>query len=563
MKVNLLLAQFPVTLSIQENLKNILLMLEDAQPGDIVVFPEGAVSGYAHDLGFLKDINKDELSAAFDQLRRQSQARGIYLWVGSLLPDGEQWFNAALGFTPGGGAYQYRKINLATHERGVLSPGADLPVFELETPGGSVNVGVQICREIRFPEQWGWLARQGAQVFLHLNNAVNEDLYLPVWRSHLVSHAASNQRYVVSVNNAGATQGCPTMVVSPQGLVMAEIVSDKSQSARVELDLTQVSDWYLRQSRQDLVNLSLPSQKERRKILRSMRIEQLAQDLDEVAGNPDLYQDSNLALRTEALELVNLIEDMHRLRSKDKALSELHQRGIDLRQQLEQINNSLFSHLRGSIMGGDCDPGELRDLFNLYTDYRKSKPGKPHYGYDDLDSLVAGIFLAKPAPDETLERQPGMVRYQPTPASVILELVDQVGFSPKDTFFDLGSGLGQVVGLVNLLAGVPCVGVEYQPAYYEYAGQMADELGLQGVTFFNADAQDADYSTGTVFFMFNPFGGRIFDAVMDKLRLQAQTRVIRICSYGSCTEPISQMPWLEIADPSTIHEFKLAVFESR
>jgi hypothetical protein len=63
--------------------------------------------------------------------------------------------------------------------------------------------------------------------------------------------------------------------------------------------------------------------------------------------------------------------------------------------------------------------------------------------------------------------------------------------------------------------------------------------------------------------MFNPFGGRIFEAVMEKLRLEAHSRVIRVCSYGSCTEPISQLPWLEIADPSTIHEFKLAVFVSK
>jgi hypothetical protein len=445
----------------------------------------------------------------------------------------------------------------------VLSPGADLPVFELETPGSTLKVGVQICREIRFPEQWGWLARQGAQVFLHINNAVDQGVYGGVWRSHLVSHADSNLRYVVSVNNAAPGGRCPTIAISPGGLVLAEIVSEGRQSTRVELDLSHVSDLYLRQSRQDLVHLCVPSQKERRKILRTMRVEQLAKDLAEVEENPDLYRDSNLALRTEALELVNLIEDMQRVRKKDRDLSQLHQRGTALRRRLEQINSSLFSRLRGRIITGDYDRVEIRDLFNLYTDYRISKPGRPHYGYEDLDGLVAGVFLPKPAPDETLERQPGMVRYQPTPASVILELIDQVDFSPEDTFCDLGSGLGQVVGMVNLLSGVRCVGVEYQPAYFDYATKMAAKLGLKDITFINADAQDADFSDGTVFFMFNPFGGRIFDAVMDKLHSVAQTRVIRVCSYGSCTEPINQLPWLEIADPSTIHEFKLAVFVSR
>ena len=100
--------------------------------------------------------------------------RQIHLWVGTYIQDGSQWFNAAFGFTPSGGAHQYRKINLATHERGTISPGSDLPVFELQVPEGILKVGVQICREIRYPEQWGWLAQQGAQAILHLNNAVGD-----------------------------------------------------------------------------------------------------------------------------------------------------------------------------------------------------------------------------------------------------------------------------------------------------------------------------------------------------------------------------------------------------
>jgi hypothetical protein len=66
-----------------------------------------------------------------------------------------------------------------------------------------------------------------------------------------------------------------------------------------------------------------------------------------------------------------------------------------------------------------------------------------------------------------------------------------------------------------------------------------------------------------VFFLFNPFGGRIFDTVMDKLQAEAQARRITICSYGSCTEQIAVLPWLEIKNPETIHDFKLAVFKSK
>jgi predicted amidohydrolase len=562
-KISLLLAQFPVSLSISENLKTILGVLENSRPGEFVIFPEGAVSGYSRDMAFLKEIKPQELTAALDQLRDEAQNRGIYLWVGTCILDGSQWFNAALGFTPNGGAHQYRKINLATHERGTIIPGSELPVFELELPDGIMKVGVQICREIRYPEQWGWLARQGAQVIFHLNNAVNDARYLPVWRSHLVSHAASNQRYVVSANNAALEQNSPTIAISPEGWVLAEIISSGCEFTRLELDLTLVSDWVLDQCRPDVVAINLPSQKDRRRILRSMKMSKLHEDLDELRRNPALYNEANLTARTEALDFIKMIEELHRVRSHDHDLLDLYQQAMVFGRRLEHINARLFAQLRGKILVGEYTPKQLREHFDQFTDYDQQKLGQPHYGYEDLDGLVAGVFVTKPVPEETLERQPGMIRYQPTPTSVILEIIDQVGFSSDDVFYDLGSGLGQVIGVVNILTGVRCVGVEYQPAYYAYATQVAGELGLTNVVFINADAQDLNFSDGTVFYMFNPFGGRIFDRVMGKLYVEAQKRKITICSYGSCTEPISEFPWLDVLDPDTIHDFKLAVFRSK
>jgi predicted amidohydrolase len=558
-----LLAQFPVSHSIADNLGNILSLLDYTQAGDLVLFPEGAVSGYAQDLTFIKDIDPKVLNATLDELRDQAHKRGIHLWVGTLIPEGREWYNAAFGFTPNGGAFQYRKINLAHHERGTITPGSDLPVFDLEMEDGIVKVGVQICREVRYPEQWGWLSRKGAKVYLHLNNATNNPKQLSVWRSHLVSHAACNQRYMLSANNASPAQSSPTIAISPEGWVLDEIVSDRPAYMRVELDLSRVSDGYLEQSRPDVVSITVPGEKERRKILRSMKMEKLQSELDELQANQDLYQESNLTARMEALDFIDLIEDMHRVRSRDRDLHRLHQQAHDLRQRLERINARMFTRLRQKIQHESTTPVQLRACFNAYTDYDPTNRGQPHYGYENLDGLISGVFLSKPAPQETRERQPGMIRYQPTPASVILELTDQVEFSSQDVFYDLGSGLGQVVGLVNLLTGVRCVGIEYQTTYCAYAREMASSLGLKNTSFINADAKDVDYSNGTIFFMFNPFGGRIFDDVMGKLHEQAQQRRITICSYGPSTSPLVAFPWLEAQDESTIHDFKLAVFRSK
>jgi len=233
-------------------------MLDWARPGDWVIFPEGSVSGYALDLSFLDSLDPQELNAALDTLAVQAQERSIFLWVGACTPEGGKWRNQAIGFTPQGEVYCYRKINLAHHERGVFIPGDSLPVFSLSMPSGKIKIGVQLCREIRYPEQWGWLARQGAQVILHLNNAVGDARLQPVWRSHLVSRSAENQRFVLSVNNAAAEQICPTIALAPDGHVLAEIVSAEAQIRRVELDLALVTNWYMDQSRADIVTLATP-----------------------------------------------------------------------------------------------------------------------------------------------------------------------------------------------------------------------------------------------------------------------------------------------------------------
>ena len=75
--------------------------------------------------------------------------------------------------------------------------------------GGPLTIGVQLCREIVFPEQWQHLADAGAQVFVYLTYAANPRMPAGVWRSHLISHAAANQRFVIAANVAGPISTAP------------------------------------------------------------------------------------------------------------------------------------------------------------------------------------------------------------------------------------------------------------------------------------------------------------------------------------------------------------------
>jgi len=263
MNINAVIAQFPVSLSIQRNLEIIDSVIEQTNAGDLVIFPEGSVSGYSLDATFLKQINQHEVTAGLGHIQKEAERRNINVWVGACVNHDGKWFNAAYGFSADGKTHIYHKINLANHERGVFSAGNSLPIFELNMPEGKILIGVQICRELRFPEQWGWLARRGAQIILHLNNAIGDSSYQSLWKSHLVSRAAEIQRFVLSANNAAVEQISPTIAIGPDGRIIGEIVSPELEILRAELDLSKVSDLYLNQSRTDVVAIR-SSQDERK-----------------------------------------------------------------------------------------------------------------------------------------------------------------------------------------------------------------------------------------------------------------------------------------------------------
>jgi predicted amidohydrolase len=256
MRVPVVVGQLPITWTPDRNRDEIVSFLDHAtRPGDLVVLPEGALSGYDDALSGLGDLDPAELAAAADAVAAAVRQRGVHLLCGSLLPDGGAWRNAAIYFAPDGRRWVYHKVNLATHERGRLAPGSTLSVLPIPVGSGCVRTGVQLCREIRFPEQWHVLARGGAQVFTYLTCAVNPREPAGVWRSHLVSRAAETQRFVVAANVAHPDQHCPSMVISPRGEVLAEMSTRGPASVRVELDLGEVRDRYVSQQRADVVAL--------------------------------------------------------------------------------------------------------------------------------------------------------------------------------------------------------------------------------------------------------------------------------------------------------------------
>jgi predicted RNA methylase len=283
--------------------------------------------------------------------------------------------------------------------------------------------------------------------------------------------------------------------------------------------------------------------------------------------NDALYEEKNFDKRTDTIDFIGFhiadrLEELLLKSAPTAKLILLKNRAEQLRAELEEVNISLFQQLQENIRTGRYRGIEFKNLIREYFDFQvdQNEPTEQP-AYDNLDLFVNGLFPFQSIPDQTKELEPDMVYYQKTPARVVFELVEKSRFTKEDVFFDLGAGLGQTAILVHLLTGIKVRGVEFEPAFCDYAWNGANSLHLPNVAFINMDARNADYSEGTIFFMFTPFGGEILREVLEILKKESVKRKIRIISYGPCTAEVALQSWLHFENPNN-NMYKLGFFSS-
>jgi hypothetical protein len=272
--------------------------------------------------------------------------------------------------------------------------------------------------------------------------------------------------------------------------------------------------------------------------------------VEELEEDRSLDEPDRLRLRVEALDRL----EAYLLDQTIEA--QIYQRAVALSARLEAANFELYRAIRAEIRRG-AGP----DILLRWA--RES--GLVHgEGYDYLDELIVGIlrFDERDEPGAGVNPPgPEMVFYQPTPARHIFDLIGRTMLTERDVLLDLGSGLGHVALLASICTSARCFGIEVERAYIDCARQSAHGLNLNNVTFIEQDARSADFSAGTVFYLYTPFTGTILRAVLDSLRREAASRPIRICTFGPCTPIIAEEQWLEtMGRPDTD---RIAVFYSR
>jgi hypothetical protein len=278
---------------------------------------------------------------------------------------------------------------------------------------------------------------------------------------------------------------------------------------------------------------------------------EIESQLDAIANDATLFDEVNFGARARTLDhldfhVLDRIAVLLESSPSSQELAHVKDHAERIVHRLESVDGVLFRRLRTDIRSGHATGAGLRRVIDRYvsSDLPKRTPHR-NPGYDLLDLFLNGLLLWRPLPPETKSVNSEMVFYQQTPARFVIEMIDRTPVTGNDVFFDVGSGLGQVAILVNLLSGASAKGIEIEPGFCDYATMTAAELNLTRVEFRNADARAADYAEGTVFFLYTPFVGGIASTVLDRLRTESLTRSIRVVTHGPITAQVARLSWLE------------------
>lgn len=195
------------------------------------------------------------------------------------------------------------------------------------------------------------------------------------------------------------------------------------------------------------------------------------------------------------------------------------------------------------------------------------KPDPVDYLFDDIFNIGEGDPSGAGLSQQKVKL--GNHAYMPTEISVVLYMLKQLNLTKDDVFVDIGTGLARIPILVSLLTAARAVGIECNSDFARAAQRTIKNYNLPRCNVRLEDATQSDFSEGSVFFLFNPFWGKVLDRVIESLKESAKEKAlegkqIRICSSGPCSQLFANQDWLEIAHrPMGSDTYMLTIFRSK
>jgi hypothetical protein len=141
------------------------------------------------------------------------------------------------------------------------------------------------------------------------------------------------------------------------------------------------------------------------------------------------------------------------------------------------------------------------------------------------------------------------VEYQVVDYLLLRRYIEPVQVRPDDILIDIGCGMGRVLCIFSRERLRKCIGIEFSGELASIAGRNARSLrGRRApIEIRVCDAAEADYSEGTIFWIYNPFGERTMHVVLSRIgeSLSTSPRQIRIVYVNPVCEAVfRQFSWL-------------------
>lgn len=214
------------------------------QGAALVTFPES----FSQYLGGRTPAEEPESSPTLLRMGELARQHGVWLLCGSLFtPSGDRKRNSSFLLDPQGQvAGRYDKMHLfdvtlptgeARMESRSFCPGEE--IVTVDTPLGCL--GMSICYDVRFPEQYREMTRRGMEVAL-IPSMFTKPTGRLCWEVLLRSRAIENGCYVIAPNQIDGRFGSygHSMIVDPQGRILCEL-DEAEGMALAEIDLDLVS----------------------------------------------------------------------------------------------------------------------------------------------------------------------------------------------------------------------------------------------------------------------------------------------------------------------------------
>ena len=145
------------------------------------------------------------------------------------------------------------------------------------------------------------------------------------------------------------------------------------------------------------------------------------------------------------------------------------------------------------------------------------------------------------------------IEYQVVDYQVLRHYIEPVKVGADDVLIDIGCGMGRVLCVFSRKGIRKCIGIEFSGDLARIAERNARSIrGRHGpIEVRIGDAAEADYSEGTIFWMYHPFGDRTMQAVLSRIgeSLATSPRRIQIVYVNPVCEAVfRQFSWLTCTD---------------